>query len=81
MSSVLSWDIAQLIVAIPYNVTVQPIGPTFKAKKSKKKLPEQQISQLLRGGSLKTRVILCLLFIYCDLQLIVEEAGPSGRAV
>jgi hypothetical protein len=46
----------QRIVAIHYDVSGQPIGPTFKRQEIQEKASEQQISQLLRGGSLKTRI-------------------------
>jgi len=32
LPSVFSWDITQRIVAIPYEVSGQPIGPTFKGQ-------------------------------------------------
>jgi hypothetical protein len=72
LRSALFWDITQLIVVIPYYVSGQPIGPTFKVRPmgcpatpvrsyhyELRNIPEERRSYPIGDGSLKSRVCLC----------------------
>jgi hypothetical protein len=54
ITTALCWVITQQVVEFLTNVSGQPIGPVFKVQELLK--PEERSSQLLRGGSLKSRM-------------------------
>jgi hypothetical protein len=90
MSSVLSWDTMQRIVAIPYDVSGQPIGSIFKGQEVQEEASRTaNISNTSWRKPANTRTFLCVYssFVGTCIQsiyfttLIVKEAGPSGRAV
>ena len=64
MSSVSSWAITQRIVAFPYDVSGQPIGPTFKCQEV-----EEEASRMANTSTTSWRKpenTRNILYVYCS---------------